>query len=652
MRQTPPDTCDAADLIGLLQRRAVDRREHGYAFEERAGTTRLTFADLDRRARQVARRLADVHPETESAILCYPPGVDFLIGFFGSLYAGVTAVPAYPPRPRRADSRLEAIAGDSPRAIVLTTPELLRDKERLAALTPRLRRLSWIAAGGPATEAGSEAAEVDGSAAKNWKYSGNNASRPAVLQYTSGSTALPKGVMLTQASILHNIRRMREVLGLGPDTPGVCWLPAFHDMGLIGNLLQVLYCGANLTLLSPASVAQDPLSWLKAIGKARAYVSGGPGFAFQHCLDRIRPADRDQLDLSSWRVAYVGAEPVSAAVLNRFAEYFAPCGFRPEAFFPTYGLAEGTLMITGGDRVQAPVVRTFRPASLETSQPIHEEGGRPLVGCGQPLTDLEVAIVDPATCCPVPSGEIGEIWVSGPSVAEGYWNQPEETAQIFGARRADGCSTVYLRTGDLGFLQDQLFITGRIKELIIIRGRNFYPQDLEDAVADLPLLGHHRGAAFTVDEGRRPRLILVQEVMRGFQRSRGAELFTQARKILAEQFDLELNTMVLVRTGSLPRASSGKIQRREAAARFEAGSLDVVEIFECGASFQLANADSLAQTGIDNVPLYGVTARDIRDWLVVRLARQLQRPAETIDVDKPFADFGLDSMSMVTIAGE
>ncbi len=634
MCQPASDAFDCTDLVTLLRTRAATSSPQGFIFEERAGQTWLTFADLDRRARAVGRLLQATYPAAKSCLLCYPPGVDFLVGFFGSLYAGLTAVPAYPPRARRADSRLEAIAGDSPNAIVLTNQDLLQEKERLAVQTPRLRVLPWVET-------------CTATDPLSWEPSSFPTDRPVVLQYTSGSTALPKGVMLTHGCILHNLRRMREILGLGPDTPGVCWLPAFHDMGLIGNLLQTVYSGSTLTILSPPAVAQDPLFWLQTITKYRAYVSGGPGFIFQHCLDRIKPAERAALDLSSWRVAYVGAEPVSAAVLSRFTEAFIPHGFRPETFFPTYGLAEGTLMTTGGDRAQPPVVRSFLASSLLTRKPIQVEEGRPLVACGYPVPDLELCIIDPEKRIPVAPGKIGEIWVAGPSVAAGYWNRPEESAHTFEAQRADGCTTKYLRTGDLGFMPDQLFISGRIKELIIIRGRNYYPQDLEDVVGDVsPLLGYHRGAAFTVDEGDRPRLILVHEVVRAFKADQGDALFDKARQVLAENFDVELSELTLVRTGSLPRSTSGKVQRVEACQRFQAGTLDVV------ATYRAANSQPAeASPGDDGSPRM-VSEAAIRDWLKARVGRQLNRSAETIDVEQPFASFGLDSVSMVTIAAD
>lgn len=625
---------DGSNLVSLLRKHAREGSTNGYVFQERSGSTRITFGELARRAEAVAQRLRGSHPAAQAAILCYPPGVDFVVGLFGCWMAGLTAVPAYPPRARRTDTRLEAIAGDCADAIVLTTRELLLDKDRLAGQTPALGALPWI----------ETCTALDAADARPTPFPNN---RPAVLQYTSGSTAMPKGVVLTHECLAHNLRHMCRVLGLGRNTPGVCWLPAFHDMGLIGNILQAVYCGSTLTLLAPAAVAQDPRCWLQAIGNAKAYISGGPCFAFQHCLDRIRPEERGQFDLSSWRVAYVGAEPINPTVLDRFTEFFASCGFQREAFFPCYGLAECTLMVTG---VQPPKVQTFRAASLATRQPIPEDGGRPLVGCGQPLPGLDVCIIDPDTRLPVPPGEIGEIWLSGPSVAAGYWNRPEETVRTFGARRADGFPATYLRTGDLGFLKNELFVTGRLKEMLIIRGRNFYPQDLEDAIATLsPALGYHRGAAFAVDEGSRPRLIMVHEIARGYQPGSGRDLFEQARQVIAGQFDLELDTLVLVRTGSIPRATSGKIQRYETIARFEAGTLEVLDTFTVEHEEPPTRGDA---GQVENQSDHAVTAQEIREWLVRRLARQLHRAPNAIDINLPFASFGLDSMAMVNIAGD
>ncbi len=552
---SPPeiDSLDWSDLGALLRERARSRGNHGFTFQERAGESRLTFAELDRRARAVALRLRTDYPQAESAILCYHPGPDFLVGFFGSVYAGITPIPAYPPCARRFDPRLDAIAGDCPQALVLTTRAILENKATLVAQSPRLQALPWFES--------CTAREVD----QDWEPAPFPADRPAVLQYTSGSTSLPKGVILTQACIRHNLKRMRGILRLGPDMCVVCWLPAFHDMGLIGNLLQTVDCGADTIILSPATVAQDPFIWLQTISEKRACVSGGPCFIFQHCVEHITPAQRDQLDLSSWRVAYVGAEPIAPGVLQRFGDFFAPCGFRAETFFPTYGLAEGTLMITGGDVTRPPLVRTFEIESLKTKHPVPATEGRDLVGCGQALPDLDVCIVDPVTRYPVAAGEIGEIWVAGPSVAAGYWQRQEETAHTFTARRADDSARPYLRTGDLGFIDDELFITGRIKELIIIRGRNYYPQDLEEAVGGLsPLLGFHRGAAFAVDEGSRPRLVLVHEVVRGYKEGQGAQLFERRDKLWRNNSILNFMSLcwfALVHCPGPPAAKSSAARR-------------------------------------------------------------------------------------------
>jgi acyl-CoA synthetase (AMP-forming)/AMP-acid ligase II len=315
----------AGTLIQLLQARAEEGTGKGYAFvsDTTSPEVCLSFVQLDRCARAVAAVLQERGLAGQRALLCYPAGVDFLVGLFGCLYAGMVAVPVYPPRASRADGRLVSISANAAASLVLTSTKVFRDRGRLTAHAPRLRDLDFI-----------DTAVVSESRAEHWSDPKSHSDDLAVLQYTSGSTGLPKGVMLTHAALLHNLARMRDILGLSHETPGVCWLPAFHDMGLIGNFLQAVFCNCNLTFLSPLTFAQDPLFWLQLVSSRRAYVSGGPTFAFQHCLQRLTPEKCQGLDLRCWQMAYVGAEPVSAAVLDRFAEAVAPYGFRREACLP------------------------------------------------------------------------------------------------------------------------------------------------------------------------------------------------------------------------------------------------------------------------------------------------------------------------------
>ncbi len=370
---------------------------------------------------------------------------------------------------------------------------------------PRLRDLDWLAT-----------CEVGDRHADGWTDPGARPDDLAVLQFTSGSTGAPKGVMLTHAAILHNVAQMQRVLGLSAETLVVSWLPAFHDMGLIGNLLQAVYSGLSLVYMAPLTLAQDPLLWLQAISTYRAYVSGGPNFAFRHCVERMTREGCAGLDLSGWKVAYVGAEPISDNVLDRFVNVFGRYGFRREALVPCYGLAEASLMVTCADRAEVPIVRRFDREALAANLARPNDAGLPLVSCGRPIRDMVVRVVEPTSAEPLAEGRVGEVWVAGPSLGRGYWNDPEATAQTFQAHSEGDAERVYLRTGDLGFFQGgELFIAGRAKDLIIIRGRNYHPQDVEEAARTAcPELAGHAGVACAIETDAGPRLVLLHEAER------------------------------------------------------------------------------------------------------------------------------------------
>ncbi len=645
------------NLVEMLRSRAGET-SRGFLFvpDGSGPEVILSYAELDERARALACFLRQQGLAGKRALLCYPPSVDFMVGFFGCVYAQVVAVPAYPPRAHRGDPRLESIIGNCEPAVILTCSDIHRDVERLTAQAPQLRALPWM-----------DTAAMPSAWASGWSDPAPRPGDLVALQYTSGSTGHPKGVMLTHGCLLHNLARMCDVLGLTGQSDAVCWLPAFHDMGLVGNFLQAINCGISLTFMSPAAFAHDPIRWLRTISNRRAYISGGPCFAFQHCVSRFTPQKCAGLDLSCWKVAYIGAEPVSAAVLDRFVTTFGPYGYRGETFFPCYGLAEGTLMVTGGDRLEQPIVRGFRTAALEENRAEPDDQGRQLVGCGRALDDMEVCIVDPITLLPVPEGHIGEIWASGPSLAGGYWNREKESADLFAARRADNPQTRYLRTGDFGFLQKgELFVSGRLKDLIIIRGRNFHPQDLESAVAEaIPELRGHGAAAFAVEADPVARLVIVQEVPRAFKPGErrsvsatgkrrgvsatchGQELFQKVTQVIADQFELEVSVLVLVKALSIPRSSSGKIRRSETQRLFLAGALEAIEQVTAPEPEPLAGPENMGA----GLAVAGLAA-SIRDWLVARLSRRLNLAPEQIDQDRPFATYMRDSMMMVSMAAD
>jgi acyl-CoA synthetase (AMP-forming)/AMP-acid ligase II/acyl carrier protein len=534
-----------------------------------------TYAELTRRARAIAAELQRRLAEGDRALLVFPPGLDFIAGFFGCLYAGVLAVPATYPKPRRPMPRLAAIAQDCRPTAVLTTSQTLATAE-LVRKAPELAGVQWIAID-----------EIPDTAEGDWQRPALDRDSLAFLQYTSGSTSDPKGVMVSHGNLLYNLEMIYRGFGFGHVVPnescGAFWLPSYHDMGLIGGILEPLYTGGQSVLMSPASFLQRPLRWLQMISEYGATISGAPNFAYELCVQKITPQQCRDLDLSNWRVAFCGAEPIRPSTLESFAKAFGPCGFREDAFYPCYGLAEATLIVSGGDGPRRPTVKTVARGPLAQHRVVEaaesDAEAQPLVGCGGPLLAQEVIIVDPQSRRRCAEKEVGEIWIAGPAVAHGYWNRQRENSMTFGARLADGGDDVrYLRTGDLGFLADgQLFITGRRKDVIIIRGRNHYPQDLERTAQS----AHHAlcssgGAVFALDGEDEERLVVVHEVDRQFRDGDYDEMLRAVRREIAREHDVEAHAVVLIRQADLPRTTSGKVQRQYCRQRYLAGDLKVL----------------------------------------------------------------------------
>ncbi len=578
-------SCRVSTLVEVLCQRTLESPgQVAYRFlsDGEVEESSLTYAELDRRARALGAFLQASGAAGERALLLYPPGLEFVTAFLGCLYGGVVAVPAYPPRSNRPDPRLQAIAEDSQPRLALTTTALRDRATAFAAHNPALAGVRWLAT-----------AEIDPQLAESWRPADDLGPETlAFLQYTSGSTATPKGVMVRHGNLMHNEAIIQAAFGPAAVTVG--WLPLYHDMGLIGNVLQPLYSGATCVLMAPVAFLQQPARWLRAIHRYRATTSGGPSFAYELCARRVSAAEREILDLSSWQVAFNGAEPVRAETLERFAETFAPCGFRREAFYPCYGLAEATLFVSGGQRGTGASLREIDAAALEQSQVQPARPGSPsrwLVGCGRTSEDQRVAIADAERGTACPEGTVGEVWIAGPSVTAGYWRRPEETAQTFGARLAGHPETPYLRTGDLGFLlEGELFLTGRAKDLLILRGRNLYPQDVELTVErSHPAMRPGCGAAFSVEIDGEERLVVVQEVERDAERrwSREPEGFRAAveavRRAVAAEHEAAMHAVALVRTATVPKTSSGKIRRRSCREDFLAGRLELVGEWHEGA---------------------------------------------------------------------
>lgn len=586
----------SSTLISLLQQRTDQCPEaiaYKFLLDGEHQEASITYAMLSQRVMTVAAHLQQLGLANKRALLLYQPGLDYIIGFLGCLSAGVTAVPTYPPDPFRMERtfpRFLAIANDAQPAALLMTADILDLAGDVFDEYAELRGLHRVA---------TDSLPDDLAAA--WHDPKITGAALAFLQYTSGSTAQPKGVMLTHDNLLANLAMIHQGFGMVPDDIGMIWLPPYHDMGLIGGILEPLYAGVPVILMSPLDFLQRPFRWLSAISRYGATVSGGPNFAYDLCVRKVTEAQKATLNLSSWQVAFTGAEPIRRETLERFSRAFAPCGFRPEAFYPCYGLAEGTLIVSGVRRSQGASWARFTASALSAGQAIatadDDPDGQAIVGCGTALGEEQILIMDPETQQPLPEGRVGEVWVSGPNVAVGYWNRPEESAETFAAvpRLAEGLAPstapAFLRTGDLGFFHGgELFIAGRIKDLIIIDGLNHYPQDIELTVEQAhPAIRPGCTAAFSITHAGEERLVVVLEIGKSYRPLPAGAVADPdqpdwldpnavkgaVRRAIAENHDLRTHDIVLLRPGSVPKTSSGKIQRRATRASYLAGSLDI-----------------------------------------------------------------------------
>ena len=630
-------------LTEALRETALSRpTQTAFTFLDGAGgATPLNYGDLDRQALAIAAQLQQLGGTGRRALLLYPPGLEFVAAFLGCLYGGVVAVPAYPPTSERSLPRLLAIARDARPALALTSSELLGKLRPLAARLSGFDAITWVATD-----------QISADLAGEWRDPRPGPEALAFLQYTSGSTAAPKGVMVSHGNLQHNEEMIRRAFGQSAESVIVGWLPLYHDMGLIGNVLQPLYLGAQCILMSPTVFLQRPLSWLEAISRYRATTSGAPNFAYGLCVRKIGEEQRAGLDLASWEVAFNGAEPVRPETLERFAQTFAPQGFRRDAFYPCYGLAEATLFVSGGGKGNPPAVAAFDSSALERHEAVPSPAdGRSLVGCGRAWMDQRIEIVDPESGRRAGAGQVGEIWISGPSVAQGYWGQREATEHDFHAHLADTGEGPFLRTGDLGFLRGgELFVTGRRKDLLILRGRNLYPQDIERTVEEShPALRRGCGAAFAVEADGEERLVVVQELDPHRRDEAGAAL-EALRRAVAEEHEAQVHQAVLVRAGTVPKTSSGKIQRHAARAAFLAGTLAVE------AAGALPSAVPEAVGGIDREALLGLPEPQreaaLRPALRALAARAMRISPAELREDRPLTAFGLDSLAAIEIQYE
>lgn len=532
----------------------------------------ITYEELDQRARSIGAMLQASANAGERALLLFPAGLDFVAAYFGCLYAKIIAIPAYPPHHARLEKSLPfifRIAGDAKPSVALMP----------SALYNTIVSRNEFRAFGNMKLLVTDTEELEHWTEK-WELPLIEKNDTAFLQYSSGSTSSPKGIMVTHNNLLHNLGIIEKSMGLTDKSHTVLWLPPYHDMGLCG-ILQAFYSGCPVTLMSHLMFLQRPIRWLQAITRFHATTSGGPNFAYDLCVRKIKPEQREQLDLSSWEVAFNGAEPINHKTLDQFANYFAPCGFRREAFFPCYGLGEATLMVVGGPRTRLPVMKNLVKSGLaENKAIITLESGKDtqtVVSCGKNMGKQKIQIVDVKTLSQLLPGEIGEICVSGPSVSNGYWDKPLETLSTFDASLSKNGEGPFLRTGDLGFFhEEELYITGRVKNLIIIDGKNHYPHDIERSVE----ISHHAilpggCAVFSINDSGSERLIVMAEIQHKLI-ANSVEVITAIRASVAEHHDLTVFDIKLTLPGSIPRTTSGKIRHFLCKKNYLAGALNEI----------------------------------------------------------------------------
>ena len=621
---------DVVHLVELVTKRAReegDKPAFTFLKDGEIATGSLSFIELERRARTIGAALSQHCQPGDRALLLYPSGLDYIAAFFGCLFAGVIAVPSYPPRKNRADSRLQSIYADAKPAVVMACEEIYsfaHQQDFLAECD------NWLVTD-----------DLDESVAKDWVGPEITGETLAFLQYTSGSTGDPKGVMVSHHNLVHNAHMIMTHFGHGKHTTFVTWPPLFHDMGLIGCIIHPLYVGIHVVLMAPVAFLQKPYRWLKAISDFKATTSGGPNFAYELCLQKVTDEQLADLDLSSWEVAFNGAEPIRRETLTNFTERFAKCGARPNLFLTCYGMAETTLLVSSGNQADMTPVFMAEPEALQAGRAVQTDAdnGFPIVGCGQPWFDgeVDIQIVDPQDFSVCEDGHIGEVWVGGEDVAQGYWQNKEATEQTFRAYTKGGQGP-YLRTGDLGFMhQGELYFSGRHKDLIIIRGQNHYPQDIELTAGKAhAALNTGLGAAFSVERDKQERLIVVYEVHRTAMRKLDIdEVARTVRSAISERHDLMLDALVLIKPGTLTKTSSGKIQRSGCKQVYLNDGLNVV------ADWHLPVATAADEAG-----------QGVEDWLIARLSEALGIPVAAVNADAPFSEYGLDSASAVMISGE
>ncbi|NOS87517.1 MAG: amino acid adenylation domain-containing protein [Methylococcaceae bacterium] len=633
---------EGINITDILRLRAAQQpHELAYTFllDGEHQAAHYSYAQLDQRVRHIAAYLQASALPCERAVLLYPPGLDYIAAFFACLYAGLVAVPLYPPKNKRNAPRVLAVLNDCLATVILSTEAIANASLDLLGVSGSDKRSPhWLLTD-------HLPAGLDG----QWQAPTLSLNSLAFLQYTSGSTGQPKGVMVSHGNLMANQKLIKDSFAHDSHTTVVGWLPLYHDMGLIGNIMQPLYLGSRAVLMPPLAFLEKPLRWLQAISDYAAHTSGGPNFAYDYCVQKITPEQRSQLDLSSWQLAFNGSEPVSSASIERFTEAFADCGFRPQAFYPCYGLAEATLLVAGPQHRGLPTVKAFDKTALAKGYACASlsADGRQLVACGRPGADHTLRIVNPDNQHLCALGQIGEIQVAGPSVTQGYWGQGQATAASFFTEH----HTYWLRTGDLGFIdQGELYVAGRLKDLIILRGRNHYPQDLEHAaLTAVSCLQPGGAAAFSIADDDGEKLVLLAELKRAYlnQPDFRAE-FAAIRSCVAYDCEAEIDTVVFLKPGALPKTTSGKIRRSSCKQNYLQALFDVVAIDNMASpsvqtELAFSSADNVTRTALLTALPTDSTAL-LADYVRTKVAALTGWSLEDIGLAMPIASLGISSL--------
>jgi len=599
-----------------------------------------TYAELDTHARAIAKTMGK-NVKGKRALLIFPPGVEFLAGFFGALYAGAIPIPAPPPdlaRLKRTLPRLKSIIQDADAAFMLTTSSISNSLNGDQDALLELPKMEWIAVD-----------DVNPDIGKEWDSIPEvDLDSPAYLQYTSGSTSTPKGVMVTHRNVIANCRVITHGFSYDENSVEVTWMPYFHDYGLVDGLILPLYHGIPCYILSPLTFVRRPERWLQAITRFRGTHTQAPNFAYEQCVRRISDDIVDTLDLSSMITFSSGGEPIRTETVKSFMSKFERCGLREEAVCPAFGLAEATLVVSGKTRNGGPVFCHVDIEAYKNDQIIEldtdDPNGRMITSSGVVLNGVDVAIADPDSLKNLPDGRIGEVWVGGESVGAGYWQLPEESERTFRARLSDDPNRgAFLRTGDLGFkLRNNLYITGRAKDLIIIAGVNHYPQDIELTVQNSDeIIRTDHCVAFPIDANGEERLVVIAEV--DSKRDDWTQLLNTIRKAVSQTHELDLFALQLIRRGTILKTSSGKLQRRKCREAFLNDEFESIFSWE---KESIIPSDSIPQNGPQK------NRHEIEVWLKNIVSIELGVPIQSVDINRPLAEYGMTSRAAVIIVGQ